>query len=509
MGTVTASQWSQHTPTPTPTSALSRIERHALAAEILRVRTGLILAWAIWMLGIGFDLVTRAAIGGGPLWLILTARLGSCAFLAGVGWHLYRGGLETPRLTRALIVLMFPVTALAQTILAAALGGLTSPYVTGMFILLICEAGVVTMPWKRALALTLATTSMYPAGMLIGCALSPELAAQLADDHTRNVFILETLVLLGAGDIATWVSHAMWRMRKELSESRSVGRYRLLSRIGRGGMGEVWRATDRATRREVALKLLVPRFEGDDPRAVRAAVERFEREIAATVRLDHPHVVRILDWGATDDGIWYYAMEILDGADLARLVEERGPLAPPLAVRLALQAAQALGAAHRAGIVHRDVKPANLFVVRCADGADVKVLDFGVARVEDDPGLTRSGALVGTPSFMPPEVLAGRPADAHSDVWALAATLRFALTGRPPREAIAGGDPAIPQELASILDAALAAEPSARPTDGSALAAALAATSLATTPAGAALLPPPGEPTTAPADAQAPTVPLR
>jgi serine/threonine-protein kinase len=183
-----------------------------------------------------------------------------------------------------------------------------------------------------------------------------------------------------------------------------------------------------------------------------------------------------------------------------------------LAVRLGIQAARALGAAHRAGIVHRDVKPANLFVVSRDDGATVKVLDFGVARVDGDGGLTKTGALVGTPTFMPPEALAGRPADARGDVWGLAATLRFALTGKQPREVLAGCDPQIPAELAPILDAALAADPAARPADGAALAAALAALPLAAAALadGAAVQLPTSADAGAPgADPHAPTARLR
>jgi serine/threonine-protein kinase len=214
-----------------------------------------------------------------------------------------------------------------------------------------------------------------------------------------------------------------------------------------------------------------------DPRASRLTVERFEREIQSTARLDHPHVVRILDWGATDDGIWYYAMEILDGVDLARLVEDRGPLEPTLAVRLTVQAARALGAAHRAGIVHRDVKPANLFVVERDSCTEIKVLDFGVARVHGNPAITRTGARVGTPSFMSPEVLAGAEANEQSDVWSLAATLHFAVTGKRLRDVEAADATELPPGLAAVLLLALSSDPELRPRDGEAFANALEATS--------------------------------
>jgi serine/threonine-protein kinase len=470
-------------------SAETRIERHALATEILRTRAVLLVAWASWFCGLGFDLLTREMIGGGPLWVILAARLGSSAFHAFVAWHLWHGGLDTPRLTRALIIATFPVSAIAETVLAAALGGLTSPYVTGMFIILICQVVAIAMPWQRASLLATAVTWIYPLGMLIGCAVSPAMRAQLDDPHIRNVFLLEVMILFLAGAITAWASHAMWSLRQRLFESRSIGRYRLLRRIGRGGMGEVWRAHDRVTRQDVALKILVPRIEHEDPRTTRAAIDRFEREIDATARLAHPHVVRIFDWGVTDDGIWYYAMELLEGLDLARLVEAQGPLPPAAVVRIGIQAGRALGAAHATGVVHRDVKPANLFVV-AGEVTSLRVLDFGVARVEGDDGLTHTGAVIGTPAFMPPEVLAGGAADARSDVWSLAAALRFALGAE------------LPAELRPILDAALATDPAARPRDGDALADALAATSLAQLPGALALAAPAAAPSI---DAHAPT----
>jgi eukaryotic-like serine/threonine-protein kinase len=483
----------------TPATALQRIERHALASEIMRVRAVLLVAWATWVLGIGFDFLTLHLIGAGPLWLVLVTRLTSLAFHAYVAWHLFKGGIATPRLTRALIIVTFPVSVFAQSLLAAALGGVTSPYVGGVFVVLICQAAAVTMPWKRGVMLSSVSTWMFPLGMLVGYAVCPELRAQLADPPLRNLFILEVMVVFSAGTVTAWASHGIWTLRQGLVESKSVGRYRLLRRIGKGGMGEVWHAHDRATRRDVALKILAPRMEDTDPRDTRAAVDRFEREIETTARLDHPNVVRIFDWGATDDGIWYYAMELLDGVDLSTLIKSQGPLPARAVVEIGLQAARALGVAHAAGIVHRDIKPANLFVVDRQGTFDIKVLDFGIARVEGDDGMTRTGALIGTPAFMPPEAMSGNIANRASDVWSLGATLSFAATGVLPSEA---STIVVVPELAGVIAAAMAKDPGARPADGNALASLLASLELARAPS----LPAVRLPSRIAVDVDAPTV---
>ena len=190
----------------------------------------------------------------------------------------------------------------------------------------------------------------------------------------------------------------------------------------------MWIARDEELRRDVALKVLRPT--DDDPEAV----ARFEREIRATAALRHPNTIRIFSHGISDDGLWYYAMELLEGETLQHLVYRLGPLPAPRAAALLHQAARALSEAHDQGIVHRDVKPDNLFVTTLGGEPDViKVLDFGIVRMaEDDAGLTSTGFVAGTPAYMAPEVATGDPATPAADVYALGATLYFALTGAPP-----------------------------------------------------------------------------
>jgi serine/threonine-protein kinase len=181
------------------------------------------------------------------------------------------------------------------------------------------------------------------------------------------------------------------------------------------------------------MKILQPRRRSDP-----VALRRFEREVRATSELSHPNTVRIFDYGVTADGLWYYTMELLSGLDLSRLVARDGALSVQRAALLVGQAARALAEAHGRGIVHRDVKPENLFITSSADEPEfVKVLDFGIAKLlgeQAEEELTAEGWIGGTPAYMSPEAAAGSSADARSDVYALSAVLYFALSGCPPFE---------------------------------------------------------------------------
>ena len=196
-------------------------------------------------------------------------------------------------------------------------------------------------------------------------------------------------------------------------------RFQLETLAGRGGMGSVWRALDHTTGTAVAVKLL----RGDDH------VDRFLREALVLADLSHPHVVRYVQHGVTDDGDPFLAMEWLDGIDLARKLAQ-GPLEIAEALQLARTAAEALAAAHARGVVHRDIKPGNLFLP-AGDVARLKVLDFGIARLQlASHAMTRTGMTLGTPGYMAPEQARGeRDVDARADVFALGCVLFECLTG--------------------------------------------------------------------------------
>lgn len=200
-------------------------------------------------------------------------------------------------------------------------------------------------------------------------------------------------------------------------------RYDLVREVGRGGMGAVWLGRDTVLGRDVALKRV-----GLMPGAASPDLQRAEREARLAARLNHPHVVAVFDLIEDGDDTWL-VMEYVEGVTLSALVKRDGALTPDEAAPLVRQAADALAAAHAAGIVHRDVKPSNMLLTR--DGK-VKLTDFGIARAEADASLTQTGLVTGSPAYLAPEVASGATATEASDVWSLGATLYHLLAGRTP-----------------------------------------------------------------------------
>ncbi|MFJ8360492.1 serine/threonine-protein kinase [Streptomyces sp. NPDC093984] len=203
-----------------------------------------------------------------------------------------------------------------------------------------------------------------------------------------------------------------------------AGRYQLNTTIGRGAMGEVWRAYDQMLDRPVAVKVLLDR--NADP----TATSRFRLEAQTAGRLHHPHVVGVLDFGE-HEGRLFLVMELVEGASLARVLADDGPLPAEQVAAIAAQAAAGLAVAHEQGIVHRDIKPGNLLLDA---GGTLKIGDFGIARFMDDPSgaLTVTGQIVGTSLYIAPERALGKPAGPASDVYSLGCVLYQLLTGRPP-----------------------------------------------------------------------------
>jgi serine/threonine-protein kinase len=272
------------------------------------------------------------------------------------------------------------------------------------------------------------------------------------------------------------------------SATTVAGRYRLEAVIGRGGMSTVYRATDLALGRTVAVKVLLPALVDRDPTFAR----RFQREARAAAALTSSAVVTVYDTGVDDDG-QYIVMEYVEGRSLADLLRDEEPLELSEALRIGERVASALAAAHAAGIFHRDIKPANVMV---GSEGSVKLLDFGIARKLDGTTLTQVASVIGTAAYMAPERAAGEPGDARADIYSLGCLIFAMLTGRPPF----GGEVAaavlhqqlsveprppsrlrtgIPPELDALVLAMLAKSPDARPRSAGEVGAALAGLGLA------------------------------
>jgi DNA-binding NtrC family response regulator len=217
-----------------------------------------------------------------------------------------------------------------------------------------------------------------------------------------------------------------------LDEGLPLGLYRLMEKLGEGGMGEVWRARHQLLARPCAVKLIRPELLGEKNRE--AATERFRLEARSIARLSSPNTVRLYDFGVSETGSFYFVMELLTGMDLASLVERFGPMEPERAVYVLRQACRSLGEAHAAGLLHRDIKPHNLYLCRLGLDFDVlKVLDFGLVKSlgEETVQMTAEGVLTGTPAYMPPERVVGGAADERSDLYSLGCVAYWMLTGRP------------------------------------------------------------------------------
>ncbi|HSB62259.1 MAG TPA: serine/threonine-protein kinase [Vicinamibacteria bacterium] len=248
-------------------------------------------------------------------------------------------------------------------------------------------------------------------------------AGQLALAEATSLGVWWTLTTI----LATATSTVIYGLRKEVREARKLGQYTLEEKLGEGGMGVVYRASHAMLRRPTAVKLLPVEKAGEQ------SVARFEREVQLTARLSHPNTVTIFDFGRTPEGVFYYAMELLDGAGLDAVVELDGPQPPERVLHVLHGVAGALAEAHEMGLIHRDIKPANIVLCRQGGAFDVpKVVDFGL--VKDLSGaavsLTADATITGTPLYMAPEAITAPEAtDARSDLYALGAVGYFLHTG--------------------------------------------------------------------------------
>ncbi len=276
-------------------------------------------------------------------------------------------------------------------------------------------------------------------GILALLPVSLLVAASLLDRSTAASILTalpETLILLAvAVAIAVLGSRKFHELQQKAHEAERIGQYRLKQVLGFGGMGTVYLAEHVLLRRPCAIKMIRPDQAGDPKTLI-----RFEREVQAAATLTHWNTIEIFDYGHTEDGTFYYVMEYLPGMNLEDLVEQHGAMPPERTVHFLRQVCQALREAHAIGLIHRDVKPSNIFACERGKIHDVaKLLDFGLVTTlggdseGDSVKLTRDGAITGSPAFMSPEQARGRhPLDARTDIYNLGGVAYYLMTGQLP-----------------------------------------------------------------------------
>jgi len=298
--------------------------------------------------------------------------------------------------------------------------------------------------------------------------------------------------------LATLPAKIIGRLGRQVRKAREMGSYKLVSQIGKGGMGEVYRAEHQMLARPAAIKVIRPDLLGSSKEA-QVTLSRFRREAEAVAMLRSPHTIDLYDFGMTDEGSFYFVMELLEGLDLESLIDRFGSLPAERAVYLAIQASDSLAEAHRRGMIHRDIKPSNMYACRMGLEVDfVKVLDFGLVKADrlqnrDLTKLTSPELTTGTPAFMAPEMVEeGKPVDARVDIYAMGCLIYWMLTGhlvfdavnavammmkhvndKPAPPSMRSEEP-IPPALDTLVMECLAKHPDDRPRDAAELARRLA-----------------------------------
>jgi len=342
---------------------------------------------------------------------------------------------------------------------------------------------VVPTPPRRALLAAVASTMSVAVVVAIVIA-SGVTAFRLSFAQFFFGLVFPYFIVVGMAYVGARV---VYQLGTEIKRARELGSYRLEEKLGQGGMGEVWRARHRMLARPAAIKLIRPSFAGDPHAGVSdEAVRRFEREAQVIARLRSPHTVELFDFGVTPEGA-YYVMELLEGLDADSLVQRFGPIPPERVIYLLRQVCHSLSEAHACGLVHRDVKPANLYLCRYGEEFDfVKVLDFGIVGAIRDPTLagptlTLETSIHGTPAFIAPEQAVGGEVDGRADLYAAGCVAYWLLTGQlvftaptpmgllmkhaqsPPEPPSARTDLPIPAALENLVLCCLAKDPAKRP----------------------------------------------
>jgi serine/threonine-protein kinase len=304
--------------------------------------------------------------------------------------------------------------------------------ILGLTEAMVLRAALIPSSARRTLLVTLGAAAPIAVVTVLGL---PPLAG---DRDVMSVVIAQDIAVNMGFAVGWWgmtvafctiISKVIYTLSREASLARRLGQYTLQEKLGEGGMGVVYRATHAMMRRPTAVKLLPPDRAGEE------TIRRFEREVQLTAQLTHPNTITIFDFGRTPDGVFYYAMELLEGATIDEVVAVAGPLPPARVVRIMSMVAGALAEAHEIGLIHRDIKPSNIILCERGGELDVaKVVDFGLVKDITQPketSLTQDGRITGTPQYMPPECVANPTGtDGRADLYALGAVGYYMLTGQ-------------------------------------------------------------------------------
>ena len=352
----------------------------------------------------------------------------------------------------------------------------------------------------KALLAALAAASVRPLLFLVAAARGDVLPP-------FGMLLIITIPNYISAGLAVAVGKVVYGWGLEVTRARRMGSYHLVERLGEGGMGEVWRAEHRTLARPAAIKLVRPEAIGGSPVERHTLIRRFEREARATAALTSPHTIQLFDYGVSPAGTFYYVMELLRGLDLEAFVARFGPMPASRAAHLLHQACLSLDEAHNQGMVHRDVKPANIYLCRVGRQHDfVKLLDFGLvksvgAERPREATLTAAHMAAGTPAFMAPEMATGEShIDGRADLYALGCVGYWLVTGQqvfdernpmrlmlahahePPERPSRRSEVPIPDAFDELVMACLRKSPADRPQTAEALATALEGLASAWTP---------------------------
>jgi hypothetical protein len=468
--------------------AATRLPDDLLSEHVQRVAIAGAVGAGLWLFGLVMDLIVMPlTLGTVPPGLMIVTDILGILISAGL-FAFIRHSSYAPQLKADVGILFMVLNAMAvalvntqaRTVTIFTMGG----HVSWMTIVILVGSMILPTTPRKMLAAALFSASMDPLGVWIA--------------HLRGLAVpslVDTFVLFmpnyACAVVAVLPSHVLQRIGRRLRQAQEMGSYHLVELLGRGGMGEVWRAEHRLLARGAAVKLVRPELLGASTEAsARSMLRRFEREAQATAALSSPHTIRIFDFGVTAERSFYYVMELLSGRDLDSLVREFGPVPADRTLFLLSQVCHSLADAHARGLVHRDVTPANIYACRMGLEYDfVKVLDFGLVKFNDPSTMqttlmTGPHVTTGTPAFMAPEIITNEgEVDQRADVYALGCVAYYLLTGQLVFEADTPmkmflqhmqatpippslrSELHIPREVDELVLACLEKEPSKRPQD--------------------------------------------